>query len=164
MALHLRYSSFVVYRLYRPDDFAQLYAIELACFQPPFRFARSYMRQLVESPDSATWIAEEQRQMTGFAIVVWIPDPVETIAYIQTIEVDPAQRKRGIATRLLRQLETSARDVRAQVIWLHVSESNASAIRLYQAHGYLPQGREEDYYAPGIHALRFFKSLSRSRK
>ena len=46
------------YRLYLPADFPQLYAIEQLCFQPPIRFPRPYMRQLIANPDSATWIAE----------------------------------------------------------------------------------------------------------
>ena len=49
------------YRLYRPADFPQLYAIELACFQPPIRFSRRYMQRLIANPDSATWIAERSR-------------------------------------------------------------------------------------------------------
>jgi hypothetical protein len=40
---------------------------------------------------------------------------------------------------------------------------NPSAIRLYQAQGYFPQGREEDYYAPGVHALTYAKALPKSR-
>ena len=86
--------------------------------------------------------------MTGFAIVDWSRKSQQTIAYIQTIEVAPAHRKHGIATELLRRLETSAIAAGAQILGLHVAEENAPAIRLYQAHGYQPQGREENYYAP----------------
>ena len=39
----------MIYRLYQPDDFAQLYAVEKTPFQPPIRFSRSYMRQLIVS-------------------------------------------------------------------------------------------------------------------
>ena len=148
------------YRLYRPADFPQLYAIEEICFQPPIRFPRRYMRQLIESPSSATWIAEQDQQMTGFAIVVWSQQSRKTTAYIQTIEVSPAQRKHGIATELLSRLEASAIAAGAQDIGLHVAEENASAIRLYQAHGYLPQGREPDYYSNGADALIFAKILA----
>ena len=149
----------MLYRVYRPEDFSQLYAIEQACFEPPFRFSRRYMRQLVDSPDSATWIAEDDQQMAGFAIVVWTRESDQTIAYIQTVEVAQAHRKRGIATELLRRLETSASAAGATAIGLHVAESNAPAIHLYQSHGYLPQGREENYYSPGLPALIFAKPL-----
>ena len=150
----------MIYRLYQPQDFPQLYAIEQACFQPPFRFPRRYLQQLVSSADAATWIAVEDGQMTGFAIAEWTWEAGQTIAYIQTIEVAPAHRRQGIAIQLLNKCEDSARAADAGTIWLHVAESNAPAIRLYQAHGYLSQGREEDYYGPGLAALIHFKPLN----
>ena len=147
------------YRLYREDDFTELYKIELVCFAPPFRFSRNIMRQLIRDPASATWIAEEQEQMAGFAIIFWAQPPEQPLAYIQTLEVAPSHRKRGIAGQLLRRLEESARIAGAHVIWLHVAETNTPAIRLYEAHGYRQQGREEDYYANGIAALLYAKPI-----
>lgn len=148
------------YRLYRPEDFTALYAIEESCFAPPLRFHRSYMRQLVASPQAATWIAEEDGRMAGFAIVEWNEEPDGTAAYIQTIEVDPEQRRRGIGRELLRRAEDSARQAGAHLIWLHVHEDNAEAQRLYQAHGYRRAGREEHYYARGQAALVAVKPLN----
>ena len=147
------------FRLYQDDDFAALYEIELACFQPPFRFSRATMRQLISDPDSATWIAFEHEQMAGFAIVYWSHPPEQSVAYIQTLEVAPAHRNRGIAGELLRRLEESVRSAGAQVIWLHVAESNAPAIRLYESHGYIQQGRERDFYAKTIDALLYAKPI-----
>jgi ribosomal protein S18 acetylase RimI-like enzyme len=146
-------------RLYKPKDFAALYAIEEVCFQPPFRFGRGYMRQLVTSSDAATWIAEDEGRMAGFAIVEWTREPVQRTAYIQTIEVVPEHRRRGIASELLRRVEGSARAVGAEVIELHVDAENAAAIRIYQAQGFLYQGREENYYALDRAALIFGKPL-----
>ena len=40
----------MLYRLYQPGDFAALYAVEELCFEPPFRFSRAYMRQLIAKP------------------------------------------------------------------------------------------------------------------
>jgi [ribosomal protein S18]-alanine N-acetyltransferase len=147
------------YRLYRADDFTQLYAIELMCFEPPFRFSRPVMRQLIRDPGSATWIAEENEQMAGFAIIYWAQPPEQPLAYIQTLEVVPTQRHRGIARELLHRLEESAKAAGAQVIWLHVAESNAAAIRLYKANGYSPQGREDNFYAKGLSALLYAKPI-----
>lgn len=147
------------YRLYREDDFTQLYEIELACFEPPIRFSRQTMRKFLSDSASAAWIAEEDGQMAGFAIVYWAQAPEQPLAYIQTLEVAPAQRNRGVARELLRRIEESARDAGAHVIWLHVAESNAAAIRLYEAHGYGSQGREANYYAQGIHALLYAKAI-----
>lgn len=155
-----RYSSPVNYRLYRPRDFAVLYAIEETCFAPPLRFPRHYMRQLVESTRTATWIAEEESALSGFAIVEWLKDGAAPVAYIETLEVAPEFRRQGIGAELLRRLEDSARAAGAQIVWLHVDADNAAAIRLYEAHGYHYQSREEHYYARQRPALVYAKPLS----
>jgi ribosomal protein S18 acetylase RimI-like enzyme len=149
----------VLYRLYSAQDFTSLYAIEELCFQPPFRFSRQYMRQLVSRSNATTWIAEQQGQMCGFAIVERLHEPVQVIGYIQTIEVVPAWRGHGVGGELLRRAEDSARAFSAQSLWLHVDEKNSSAIKLYEAHGYVREGREEDYYAPDHAALIYQKLL-----
>ena len=149
----------MLYRLYTPEDFTALYAIEEACFQPPLRFSRAYMRQLVSGSDAATWIAQGDGQMAGFAIVEWEQETNETIAYIQTLEVAPQERGAGVGGELLRRIEGSARKVGAQEIWLHVDAENGAAIRLYERHGYRFEDREEDYYAQGRAALVYSKLL-----
>ncbi len=147
------------YRLYRPEDFAALYAIEEVCFEPPFRFSRSYMRQLVANRGTATWIAEQDAATAGFAIIDWARTPKGTVAYIQTLEVLLTHRGQGIGAELLRRLESSARAAEAHVIWLHVDEENAAAIRLYTAQGFVADGWEENYYPQGRAALVLVKTL-----
>ena len=149
----------MLYRLYTPADFAALYAIEEICFQPPFRFPRRYMRRLADSPYTVTWIAEDEGQMAGFAIADCAREAEGVIAYIQTIEVLPAMRGRGIGNELLRRIEESVRDRGARAIWLHVDSQNAGAIRLYESHGFACEGRKENYYAHGRAALIYSKPL-----
>ena len=149
----------VNYRQYISGDFAQLYAIEETCFQPPFRFPRRYMRSLLESADTVTWIGEEEGQMAGFAIADRERRIDGLVAYIQTIEVLPAKRGRGIGSELLSRLEGSARDRGAGAIWLHVDSENASAIRLYESHGFTCQGRKDRYYPRGRAALIYRKVI-----
>lgn len=95
--------------------------------------------------------------MAGFAIVEWVRENDELIAYIQTIEVAPEQRKRGVGKELLWRVEGSARAAGTSRIWLHVDEQNNVAVRLYAANGYFQEGSEQDYYAPGRSALVFWK-------
>ena len=150
----------VDYRLFQPGDFEPLYAIEEICFQPPFRFGRRLMQQLIENPKSATWIAEENGRMTGFAIVEFTPEPEHETAYIQTLEVLPDRRRNGIGLELLRCLEQSAMKARAALIWLHVDTENDAAIRLYRAVGYELQGRHANYYARSRSADIYLKQLT----
>lgn len=151
------------YRLYQPEDFAALYAIEEICFQPPLRFPRAYMQRLLQNPEGATWVAEDDGGMLGFAIVEWPHQEGEILAYIQTLEVLPGWRKQGVGAELLRRLESSAQSAGARLIWLHVDADNSSAIRLYQAHGYQCEAREEHYYARHRPALVYCKSLAPPR-
>jgi ribosomal protein S18 acetylase RimI-like enzyme len=151
----------VLYRLYKPEDFAALYAIEEACFEPPYCFGRRYMRQLIDCASAATWIAEEDGRIAGFAIVEWSEETTGTIAYIQTLEITPDWRMQGVGGELLRRLEGTAREADAQAVWLHVHADNAAAIGLYQAHGYLCAGREENYYARDMAALVCIKPLDK---
>jgi [ribosomal protein S18]-alanine N-acetyltransferase len=152
----------MLYRLFQPADFAALYAIEELCFEPPFRFSRALMRQLTQSSSHATWIAEDDGEMTGFAIVDLDPAEGAPGAYIQTLEVSPTRRKQGIGAELLRRIEASAIEAGARTIGLHVDTENASAIRLYEAHRYTRQGREENYYARRRAAFIYRKLLSNS--
>ena len=147
------------YRLFEPDDFDDLYDIEEVCFQQPERFTRRYMRRLIGSANSATWIAEEKAKMTGFAIVEWAEQGNGVTAYIATIEVLPEFRKLGVGAELLRRLEGSANAERAVAVWLHVDMENAAAIRLYERLGYANSGRAENFYARNRPAAIYFKHL-----
>jgi len=150
----------VQFRLYQDGDFARLYAIEEFCFQPPIRFGRGTMRQLVDSSVCATWIAEEDDAILGFAIVEWTREPDLITAYIPTLEVLPDQRRRGIGAELLRRVEASATAAGAGLIWLHVDAENDPAIGLYRAAGYQRSGRHEHYYARYRAAEIYMKALA----
>jgi ribosomal protein S18 acetylase RimI-like enzyme len=143
----------------QPEDFPQLYGLEEQCFQPPHRFSRRYLRSLVCRDHAATWMAEENGRMIGFAIVVWKERKAGITAYIQTIEVDPNARRGGVGRELLRRLEASASAAGAALIWLHVEAANAAAIHLYEAHGYHCQSRCENYYPEGRAAFIYVKTL-----
>ena len=150
----------MLYRLYKPEDFAALYAIEEVCFQPSHRFSRGYMRQLIRQPDAATWIAEQDGRMCGFGLIEWMLEAGNMVAYVQTLEVVPEVRGQGVGGELLRRMENSACVAGAASIWLHVDAENALAIRVYERHGYQLSGREEDYYGRGRAALIYARPLS----
>jgi len=147
------------FRLFEPEDFDDLYAVEEVCFKPPHRFSRRYMRYLVKRSQTATWVAVESFCLSGFAIVEWSKLGENVVAYIATIEVLPEMRCHGVGAELLRRIEGSANAEGAIEIWLHVDAENASAIRLYENFGYSNAGRAEHYYARGRAAKIYIKHL-----
>jgi ribosomal protein S18 acetylase RimI-like enzyme len=147
------------YRTCKPDDFEQLYAIEEACFEPPFRFSKATMRALTRDAHSVTWVAEEDGSMAGFAIVGLKLRGKSPAAYIQTIEVMAERRGEGVGGELIKRIEQSARDAGALEIGLHVDTANAAAIRLYESQGYEMQRRAEDFYPRGRAAFVYQKVL-----
>ena len=153
----------MIFRRYMADDFSALYAIEERCFEPRFRYARGYMLQLLRTPQSSTWIAEEDGVVAGFAIVAWSKNARREGSYLQTIEVLPEMRGRGIAEKLMSLAEVTALTVEAQTMALHVDAENRAAIRLYERCGYKRRGRREHYYARGRAALLFVKQLEPER-
>lgn len=153
----------MLYRPYKPEDFDQLYALEELCFEPPHRFSRRTMRLLVSRANAVTWIAEEDGRLIGFAIVEWANQRSGVTAYIQTIEVAPEARNRGVGRELLGHIEGSALLAGACLIWLHVEAANASAIRLYESQGYRCESRKENYYPLGRAALIYVKRLDSER-
>lgn len=156
----------VTCRPFETEDLRALYAIEEACFDPPLRFSRTLMRSLAFDPNCRTWLGILDNVRVGFAILSirsqnelpeTATDPEN--AYIWTIEVLPAFRRRGVAQQLLANLEFSARVAGSPAIELHVSERNKSAVSLYQSNNYQQFGEEPDFYGEGENGLRFIKLL-----
>jgi ribosomal protein S18 acetylase RimI-like enzyme len=58
------------------------------------------------------------------------------LAEIKRMYVDPAQRKQGIARRLLTELEASAGELRARTIRLETGTEQPEAVALYGSAGY----------------------------
>ena len=149
----------VTTRLFEAPDLRALYAIEEACFEPSVRFSRSLMRNLAHDPNCRVWLGIVDEVRVGFAIVGLRGDEDPTAAYIWTIEVLPAFRRRGVARQLLMRVEESARLAGCSAIELHVSERNADAMALYAAAGYAQFGVAAAFYGRNEDGLRYRKLL-----
>ena len=67
--------------------------------------------------------------------------------YIMTINVLPAYRRRGIATKLLEHLlSEAAKDETIKEVYLHVQTSNTDARDFYLKHNFIQSGTLEGYY------------------
>ena len=77
-----------------------------------------------------------------------------TSADLLTIATIPAARGRGIASFMLTELVSTARELGCPDVLLEVRQSNEVAQRLYARHGFVPIGRRRRYYqAPPADAV-----------
>ena len=79
----------------------------------------------------------------GFILIRSVADEAE----ILTLAVDPAARRQGLGTRLVREgaLASAARG--ATRLFLEVADDNHAALALYARAGFTEAGRRRGYYA-----------------
>jgi ribosomal-protein-alanine N-acetyltransferase len=78
----------------------------------------------------------------GFLLSLHSVDTMELL----TLAVDPAYRRQGLGTLLVRDFLDDARLLGAANAFLEVAEDNIPAISLYKREGFLTEGRRRDYY------------------
>ena len=89
----------------------------------------------------------QQGKLAGFCIA----QLEDRTGYVVTLDVAPAWRRRGLARRLMAEIESRLHSAGAAEMHLHVFTGNAAAIRFYESIGYTPAG--ENFYAQNLHAL-----------
>lgn len=151
---------YVKLRPYNRQDLPLLFAVEALCFAPPFRFSQQTLLALAEGDSSFTWIAEDGDQVAGFAIVELVTTSSVPHGYLQTIDIAPEYRRRGVAAKLLDCVESQMVQAGARVMKLHVSTRNHPAITMYEHHGYSRLSIEERFYgSKGGEAFLYEKLL-----
>jgi len=87
-------------------------------------------------------VAMRQEQLVGYAVMSVGAGEQRVL----NLCVDPGERCRGIASRLLHSLLVSASEEGAREVFLEVRPSNTAAIRLYQSFGFQQIGLRRGYY------------------
>jgi ribosomal-protein-alanine N-acetyltransferase len=150
----------VLLRGYKADDLDAMYALDVVCFERPFRFTRGAMRRFAETNKARVTIAEEQHALAGFVILHLEEGEESRIGYVITLDVAPEQRRRGIARLLMSEAERQAFEADCSALVLHVFTGNEDAIRFYMSTGFVRSHREEEFYGPGMDAWVFHKRLA----
>jgi ribosomal protein S18 acetylase RimI-like enzyme len=135
----------LIVRTALPDDFECIVELEHACFEGDLAYSRRQLQYLVFNANSIVLVETVKEVIRGFLIVLYRTG--SSVAGIETVNVDPAYRKRGVAARLLAAAEEDIRKKGAKKIRLEVSTANHAAIALYEHAGFKKIGLLKNYYS-----------------
>ena len=148
----------ITYREMIALDIPILVGLEKMIFPESPWSAAQFREELSGVPRTRKYIvALDGTELVGYAGIALAGD----VADIHTLTVVPSQRKQGIASKMLAELEAWGREKRVSAFMLEMREGNIEAQPLYEKHGYSVVSRRDNYYAPGIHALIMRKEVAK---
>jgi ribosomal-protein-alanine N-acetyltransferase len=146
-------------REYRAADLEAMWALDVECFEPVFRFSKRAMQLFAEAAGALVAVAESDGELVGFAIAQIEPGAAGSRGYVVTLDVAAAWRRRGLARQLMEHLEAKTAAAGANGMELHAYVGNEGAVRLYEGIGYRRTGVAENFYARGMDAWVYRKQL-----
>ena len=150
----------MILRGYEPADLDAMHALDVDCFERPFRFTRRSMQRFAEAKKARVVIADLDHKVAGFCILHIEQAVHGRAAYIVTLDVAPEHRRKGIARALMLQAELLAAEAGCTMMALHVFTGNAAAIDFYQGAGFIQSHRSPGFYGGRLDALVFHKTLA----
>lgn len=135
-------------------DLNAIYAIEKESFEEPY--PPSLLKSFMILFNDMFLIAKSSDDIVGY-IIGGIRNGV--MGHVISIAVKENFRGRGVAERLLVELERLFYDKKAKFSYLEVNVKNTRAISFYRKMGYRISGFRVDYYNKGVHAFIMQKPL-----
>ncbi len=135
----------------------KLYEIEEDCFDHE-AFTKQQIEYLLRDHNTRALIALVNGEVAGFVIAQIEVDENTEYGHIVTINVAPSFRRKGIATRMLLEIENFLKQRSITQIRLEVREDNNPALKLYQKLDYQTFGKLEKYYGKkhGIYLKKMY--------
>jgi len=120
-------------------DLPQVIAIERRAFPTPWSLAMFVLE--LSKPSGICLAILEGERLVGYTVC----SRYDTVWHLMNVAVDPAERRQGLATRLLEELFARG-DRPGEQYTLEVRTSNAGAISLYEDFGFRAAGLRRGYY------------------
>jgi ribosomal protein S18 acetylase RimI-like enzyme len=138
------------------DHLEALLILEQRCFSSD-QLSRRSMRRFLASEHSVFLVAMHEGQCVGYLLIVFHRGT--RLARLYSIAVDSQWRGQGVARNLMSSGEAESQRRGAFYFRLEVNNTNAGAIALYQALGFVNFGFIHDYYGDHSDALRMQKRI-----
>ena len=149
-------------RPYEVQDFSKLFKLDQACFPPGVAYSKWSLQYFLNLPAADCLVAEESKpfetqgkQIVGFILAEQNPP----LAHIITLDVAPRQRRAGLGTRLLSEMEKHFRYHGVRSVLLETAVNNESGIAFWEHHGYRTEAVLKKYYLGRVDAFEMRKRL-----
>ena len=143
------------------DEINAIVEIEKKCFPKKVAYSKRQLEYLILNPNSDCLIEKEDGVIRAFLIVTYRQRSLT--CNIETIDVDPSFKNRGIGLKLLKAAEVEMKRRGMRWSQLEVSEGNEAALKVYKNAGYEFKKRLEGYYKfqhnGTCNAIRMVKKL-----
>jgi ribosomal-protein-alanine N-acetyltransferase len=143
------------------NEIDAIFEIEQKCFPEKVGYSKRQLEHLILNANSDCLVEKQDGVIRAFLIVTYRQGSFT--CNIETIDVDPAFKNRGIGLKLLKAAEIDMKRRGMRWSQLEVSEGNEAALKLYKNAGYTFKERIEGYYKfehNGTHnAIRMIKAL-----
>jgi ribosomal-protein-alanine N-acetyltransferase len=143
------------------NEIDAIFEIEQKCFPGKVGYSKRQLEHLILNANSDCLVEKQDGVIRAFLIVTYRQGSFT--CNIETIDVDPAFKNRGIGLKLLKAAEIDMKRRGMRWSQLEVSEGNEAALKLYKNAGYTFKERIEGYYKfehNGTHnAIRMIKAL-----
>ena len=126
------------------DDSAALVELERVCSEAAQWGEQGY--QGIGQSGVQGWAAEQTGHVVGFVLIRVVSDEME----ILNLAVEPAARRKGIASSLINKAIKRGRELAAKRAYLEVRESNIAAKAFYATHGFRETARRKIYYSQPV--------------
>ena len=127
-------------RRMREEDLAAVADLEKEIFTDPW--SENAIRESMQQAQTLLLSALEDGVLVGYLIVYYVLEDGE----IARIAVESNSRRKGVASRLLKELAFICADNGVNKLLLDVRESNESAKAFYEKKGFVLDGVRKNYY------------------
>ena len=124
-----------------PDEIDEISALQSRTFTNPWS-ADSLRWEVANTDVARLYVMRADDALIGFCACWVILDEL----HINSVAIDEPWRRKGLASRLLRDVCRDARESGATQATLEVRRSNTAALALYERLGFVSEGVRVDYY------------------
>lgn len=135
----------------------RLFEIEQQCFTKE-AFSRQQISYLITDYNTINLVAKINNEIVGFTILQLESEDDSTFGHIITLNVASNFRRKGVAQKLLQEMESILKSRGITECRLEVRQDNAVAIKLYENLGYKEISVLDRYYGKA-HGLYLKKTL-----